>query len=218
MSCIEECWGPPGAENGVKPSNGEAISRCTFRRTHSKRNFLCISRYDKAQIEASRDWVIKWMGTRGDIVRKRLTAQKENDLAILQERTANGATNAKQTENPNEEAVATSDIDRLINAPHPDLVIIPYDQLTVPLFQHFWRQRKVIFVTNMTDRLTGDWRPQAFAEVAGDDVAGIVDCKTGEMHPETELREFFGGFGKPGESGKRSIVKLKVWAGIIARL
>ncbi|KAI9005375.1 hypothetical protein BC832DRAFT_531415 [Gaertneriomyces semiglobifer] len=100
--------------------------------------------------------------------------------------------------------------DELLNARHPDLVIIPYKDLTLSLFQKHWRARKAIMVTGMADRVTEDWEPQVFAEIAGMEEAGIVNCETDMVTPEMKLSDFFGGFGRIRPK-KGPVEKLKDW-------
>lgn len=82
----------------------------------------------------------------------------------------------------------------LIDAPHPDVVIIPFADLNTDVFQKHWRRRKAIIIRGVDDALAAKsggeetvWSPQAFARVAGNDSATIVDCVTGASVVEEKL-------------------------------
>ncbi|TPX66285.1 hypothetical protein SpCBS45565_g04598 [Spizellomyces sp. 'palustris'] len=236
LLCVEEGWGVPNGHASEAGKTGPIVESikhadtktgnaknpmmvCSFRRTHDMRNFLVISRWDIDQMTRSRDWVQGWMkqhanrnlGINGTATHSNgiIHPHLDGNLNGEVNRMANGITHIHSNEIPNIKIDDSFDVDSLINAPHPDLIIIPYEQLTVPLFQHYWRQRKAIFVTDMAHRVTEHWKPEVFADLAGEEIASLIDCKSGEVHYGSRLASFFKGFGKREEEG--TIVKLKDW-------
>ncbi|KND04187.1 uncharacterized protein SPPG_01621 [Spizellomyces punctatus DAOM BR117] len=234
LLCVEEGWGVPNGhaseavtstvvksfkDTDNKPTSVKnPIMVCSFRRTHDMRNFLVISRWDIDQMTRSRDWVKGWMnqhanrklGINGTAAPSNgIDAHSDEHLNGKDNQMPNGTTHIHSAETANIKMDDSFDVDSLINAPHPDLVIIPYEQLTVPLFQHYWRQRKAIFVTDMANSVTDHWKPQVFEDLAGEEIASLIDCKSGKIHSESPLASFFKGFGK--REGDGTIVKLKDW-------
>ncbi|KAJ3035505.1 hypothetical protein HDV00_003711 [Rhizophlyctis rosea] len=82
-------------------------------------------------------------------------------------------------------------------------------------FQKNWRNREIVVVTCLLDRVTADWSPLHFIEEHGTEVTKMADCRTG-AEVEMEVGTFFEGFlgreRKPvGADGKEMILKLKDW-------
>ncbi|KAI8587631.1 hypothetical protein BDZ88DRAFT_508741 [Geranomyces variabilis] len=193
LLCADEGWGPKAAvttpkshlEGGPAATN---IHRCTYRRRHGLETFLLVGRWNIDQMKVAREWMVGWYETHGQRLRQQISARvyeppPSRTLAAPPHPEAATAT----TEIPH--------IDALIDGPHPDLLIVRAQELTLDLFQQCWRDRKAVFVTDMAVRLQEGWSPGAFRASAGSDHATLIDVVSGELHPDSPLGPFFDGFG-----------------------
>ncbi|TPX58383.1 hypothetical protein PhCBS80983_g03198 [Powellomyces hirtus] len=214
LLCVEEGWRSHKAQEFTIPE----VHKCTYKRTHGMQNFLILSRWNVKQMENACSWVEGWVEQHGPSVQQEVATGERSlaaamDLMMDIDDSSRKAPPAIDNTPALNSPVTSEDfqIDNLLNAPHPDLVIVPYKDLTLSLFQKCWRERKVVFVTEMDDRVDDRWSPTAFSAAAGDDLATIVNCVTGELQHESPLGPFFEGFGKRNTGAPRPNLKLKDW-------
>ncbi|KAI8824329.1 uncharacterized protein EV422DRAFT_519759 [Fimicolochytrium jonesii] len=234
VQCVEEGWGQGTDMEAVETeaatqlagiSSHDPLHRCARQYLHTPGSFVTVSRLTREQIGHAKSWVSMIDTGLEDADREKLEdgfgsvadssapesgpAQAPIDHAL--DTSAPTQSDATSTPSTDASTFATT----LIDTPHPDVVIIPFSQLTRDLFQKHWRRRKAIIVRGVGEPLGGEesvWSPKAFARAAGEDTASIVDCVTGEVAREQELGRFFEGFGGRAEGEKeRPISKLKDW-------
>ncbi|KAJ3168063.1 putative JmjC domain-containing histone demethylation protein 2C [Geranomyces variabilis] len=190
LLCADEGWGPTAAATTPKSQGSAAtnIHRCTYRRPHGLETFLLVGRWTVEQMKIAREWMVGWFETHGERLRQHIGVrvyEPPPSRSLCMTPHSEAATDA--SENPH--------VDALIDAPHPDLLMVRARDLTLNLFQQCWRDRKAVFVTDMVDRVLAGWNPVMFRESAGSDRATLVDVVSGELHPDSPLGPFFDGFG-----------------------
>ncbi|KAJ3144929.1 putative JmjC domain-containing histone demethylation protein 2C [Geranomyces michiganensis] len=215
LLCSDEGWGPNAAQSALDLRAATALHRCTYRRRHGLEDFLLVGRWSIEQMQVAREWMVGWFETHGERLRQQIGVR-------VREPPPNRSHWATSSPDVANAASESQNVAALIDAPHPDLLSVRAQDLTLELFQQCWRDRKAVFVTDMGDQVLEGWSPAAFRDGAGSDRATLVDVISGDLHPDSPLGPFFDGFGggqrdsdtdpsTERRAGQRRPVKLKDW-------
>ncbi|KAI8076902.1 uncharacterized protein BX664DRAFT_344211 [Halteromyces radiatus] len=87
------------------------------------------------------------------------------------------------------------------------LLVISQKDITLDIFQHYWRKGKPAIIQDVMELSKTDWSPQTFCSLYGNDMIEAIDCHTMKVN-NMKIKDFFKGYM---DHQKKPVLKIKDW-------